>query len=391
MNYRILFLLASFNAISTFSCIYGQTKIIWSKIFGGEKSDQIYCIEQTFDKGFILAGETKSSGAGDSDAWLIRLNKKGDTIWSRTYGGSLNDFAESIVEMKDGGFVFAGGTRSYSAGIADVWIVRTNKYGDTLWTKTWGGRGDEWAEEIRVTPDGGFAVPGWTTSSRGDYDAMLIKLDEVGKIQWSHIYGGDSTDAAKSVIPLSDGFMIAGFTRSFGNGIADAWIIRTNLSGDTLWTKNYGGARFDMPFCITQTSDKNFAFTGRSHSFGHPESNAWLQILNSQGDSLWMNTYGGKEHDATYFIEQTFDKGFLLTGGTKSFGAGEFDAFVVKTNYIGDTIWTKTFGGAKNDHSYCIRQINRHEFVMVGVTNSFGRGESDGWLIRFRITKKKSK
>ena len=98
-----------------------------------------------------------------------------------------------------------------------------------------------------------------------------------------------------------------------------------------------------------------------------------------------MNSYGGKEHDATYFIEQTFDKGFLLTGGTKSFGAGEFDAFVVKTNYIGDTIWTKTFGGAKNDQSYCIRQINSHEFVMVGVTNSFGRGESDGWLIRFRV------
>lgn len=391
MKYRILFLFAAFNLIATFCCIYGQTKIVWTKTFGGGKSDQIYWVEQTSDKGFILAGETKSFGAGDSDAWLIRLNKKGDTVWSRTYGGPRNDFAEGVIEMKDGGFVFAGGTRSFGAGNADVWIVRTNKYGDTLWTKTWGGAGDEWGEEIRLTLDGGFVIPGWTTSSRGDYDAVLIKLDKDGNIQWSHVYGGPSLDAAKSVIPLLDGFMIAGITRSFGAGDADAWIIRTNLSGDTLWTKTYGGAKYDMPFCIIQTADKNFAFTGRTHSFGHSEGNSWLYIINSQGDSLWTNTYGGKEYEVTTFVEQTFDKGFILCGITKSFGAGEFDAYVVKTNKMGDTSWTKTFGGTKNDYSYCIKQINRHEFVIAGTTDSFGAGESDGWLIRFRLTKDKSK
>lgn len=391
MNYRILFLFSVLNMITAFCFIYGQTEMVWSKTFGGAKSDQIYWIEQTSDKGFILAGETRSFGTGDSDAWLIRLNKKGDTVWTKRYGGSNDDLAEGVLEMKDGGFIFAGGTKSFGVGKRDVWIVRTNKYGDTLWTKTWGGTADDWGEEIRLTPDGGLVVPGWTTSSRGDFDAVLIKLDMNGIIQWSQVYGGPSFDAVKSVVPLLDGFMMAGVTRSFGAGDADAWIIRTNLSGDILWTRTYGGARYDMPFCIIQTADKNFAFTGRNHSFGHPDGNAWLHIISRQGDSLWTNTYGGKEYEVTTFVAQTFDKGFILSGISKSIGAGEFDAYVVKTNEMGDTLWSQAFGGTKNDYSYCIKQINRHEFVIVGTTDSFGRGESDGWLIRFRLPKKKAK
>lgn len=160
MKYRILFLFSAFNLIATFCCIYGQTKIVWTKTFGGGKSDQIYWVEQTSDKGFILAGQTKSFGAGDSDAWLIRLNKKGDTVWSRTYGGPRNDFAEGVIEMKDGGFVFAGGTRSFGAGIADVWIIRTNLSGDTLWTKTYGGAKYDMPFCIIQTADKNFAFTG---------------------------------------------------------------------------------------------------------------------------------------------------------------------------------------------------------------------------------------
>lgn len=373
------------------SCLYvqGQAKTVWSKTFGGQKADQIYWLGQTSDKGFIIAGETKSFGAGNSDAWLIRLNKNGDTVWTKTYGSIDDEFAEGVLQTKDGGFIFAGGTKSFDTGKTDVWIVRTNKFGDTLWTRTFGGTNDDWGEEIRQTSDGGFVIPGWTTSSRGDYDALLIKLDKNGNVEWSRIYGGTKMDAAKSVIPLSDGYIVAGVTKSFGAGDADAWIIRTTLSGDTVWTRTFGGPLYDMPFCIIQTSSKDFAFTGRTYSYGHLDGNVWLQIVNSQGDSLLSKTYGGKDYEVATFIQQTSDKGFILSGISKSFGAGKFDAYIIKTNRLCDTLWTQAFGGVLDDHSYTVKQVGRHEFIFVGATKSFGAGEFDGWIVRLRTLKKK--
>ena len=385
-------LITILNIISLIAfCFYSQaqTKTVSSKTFGGPKADQIYWLEQTSDKGFIAAGVTKSFGTSNSDAWLIRVNKKGDTLWTKTYGGINDDFAEGVLQTRDAGFIFTGGTKSYGSGNTDVWVVRTDKLGDTLWTKTFGGSNDDWGEEIHQTSDGGFIIPGWTTSSRGDNDALLIKLNNKGGFEWSRIYGGTKMDAAKSVVALSDGYIIAGVTKSFGAGDADAWIIRTNLSGDTLWTRTFGGKLFDMPFCIIQTSNKNFAFSGRTSSYGYPEGNVWLQIINNQGDSLLSKTYGGKDYEVATFIQQTSDKGFILSGISKSFGVGNFEAYIIKTNKFGDTLWTQTFGGPLDDYSYTIKQIGRHGFIFSGSTKSFGTGESDGWILRLRTLRNK--
>ena len=117
----------------------------------------------------------------------------------------------------------------------------------------------------------------------------------------------------------------------------------------------------------------------------------WLQIINDQGETIFSKNYGGKDYDVATFLEQTFDKGFILSGTSKSFGAGESNVYIIKTNRLGVTLWTQNFGGNKNDYSYCIKQVGRRDFVFAGTSSSYGAGESDGWIVRFRTLKKKRK
>jgi len=339
--------------------IRSKTSLKWMKTYGGIKSDNGYFFQPTSDNGFILTGETNSFGSGNSDVWLVKTNKDGDTLWTKTYGGKENDWGEAVVQTSDNGFLIVGGTKSYGNGGTDVWLIRTNSSEDTLWTRTYGGKGDDWAEEVAQTTDGGFIVPGWTNSTpKGDFDALLIKYDASGNLVWSHTYGGDRVDAAKSVVQTVDGgFLVAGLTMSFGKGSSDFWIIRTNQLGDTLWTRTFGGSGYDMPFCVTRTLDNGFAVVGRTHSFGNNDGNLWILRLNSVGDTVWTKSYGGKGYDIGTFVQQSPNGNLLIAGFTNSFGSGSYDIWLLNTDSKGDTIWTRTFGGTASDFSFCVREL----------------------------------
>jgi len=363
-----------------------QISVTWMKTFGGVKSDKAYFVQPTFDGGFILTGETKSFGSGGTDVWLIRTNSSGDTLWTRTFGGKGDDWGEAVVQTSDSGFLIVGGTKSFGSGGTDVWLIRTNSSGDTLWTRTFGGKGDDWAEEVAQTADGEFIIPGWTNSTpNGDFDALLIKYNASGNIVWSRTYGGSRNDAAKSVQPTGDGgFLVAGLTMSFGAGSSDVWIIRTNQSGDTLWTRTFGGTGFDMAFCVSQTFDKGFAVVGRVQPSNQDYGNLWILRFNSLGDTLWTRTYGGKGYDLGTFVQQASDGDLLITGSTDSYGSGSNDLWLLRTNSKGDTLWTRTFGGPASDFSFCVRELKDRDLVLAGYTESFGAGDADACFLRIK-------
>ncbi len=360
------------------------TDILWTKTFGGTNFDEGRLVQQTLDGGYIIVGYTESYGAGGQDAWLVKTDANGDTIWTKTYGGTQNEMARSVQQTSDGGYIITGKTNSYGAGNYDFWLVKTDANGDTVWTKTYGGPDYDYGFSVQQTSDGGYIVTGWTWSyGAGEYDIWLIKTDANGDTTWTRTFGGIYWDWAYSVQQTSDGgYIITGYTESYGAGGEDVWLIKTNANGDTLWTKTFGGPDDDRAFFGKQTSDGGYIITGRTYSYGAGNYDLWLIKTNANGDTLWTKTFGGTGSDAGFSVQETIDGGYIIVGQTYSYGAGGGDFWLVKTDANGNTMWTKTFGGTNEDRGYSVQQTSDGGYIITGYTWSYGAGAADLWLIK---------
>lgn len=364
--------------------LHAQPGVLWTRTYGGTSLDCGQAVQQTSDGGFVVAGYTYSSGSGYSDVYLIRTDAQGDTLWNHTYGGSSYDKGYGIQQTSDGGFVVVGWTESFGAGGSDIWLLCTDAQGDTLWTRTYGGSVMDIGHSVQQTSDGGFVVAGYTYSfGAGGYDVWLIHTDAQGNILWTRTYGGSSSDYGYSVQQASDGgFVVAGCTGSFGAGYSDIWLIRTDAQGDTLWTRPYGGSGDDYGYSVQQTADSGFVLAGETRSFGAGLNDVYLIRTDAQGDTLWTRTYGGGGSDFGYSVQQTAGGGFVVAGNTRSFGAGGADLWLIQTDVKGDTLWTRTYGGTSSDYGQSIQKTTDSGFVVAGWISPFGAGNEDVWLIR---------
>ena len=218
---------------------YAHKKItLWQKTFGGSDYDEANAITPTKDGGFIVAGYTGSFGS-DVDIYLIKIDKNGNKIWQKTVGGSGYDVPNAITPTKDGGFIVAGGTHSFGNGAIDVYLIKIDKNGNKIWQKTFGGSKDDEADAITPTKDGGFIVAGKTLSfGNGNRDVYLIKIDKNGNKIWQKTFGGSGDDRAEAITPTKDGgFVVAGKTESFGNG-EDVYLIKIDKDGKSSSGKN---------------------------------------------------------------------------------------------------------------------------------------------------------
>jgi hypothetical protein len=242
------------------------------RTYGGSGNDAGWSVAGTADGGFIIAGETYSYGAGGSDVYLVRADAGGDTIWTRTYGGGADDTGWSAVQTDDGGFIVAGQTYSFGSGGYDIYLIRTDADGDTLWTRTYGGSEGDAGRSIReVQPGGGFIIAGHTNSYGGgiDNDVLLVRTDAAGDVLWTRVYGGADDEAAWEVATVpSGGYAVAGETYSYGAGGADVYLLRLDAAGDTLWTGTYGGSGWDIAYSVGVTSDGGYIVAGETDSYG---------------------------------------------------------------------------------------------------------------------------
>jgi len=258
----------------------------WVKTFGGEDIDVGCSVKQTYDGGYIIVGETKSYGAGHSDVWLIKTDEYGDMIWDQTYGGSEYDIGDSVLQINDGGYVIVGETCSYGAGRGDVWLIKTDEYGNIIWDQTYGGYGGDRGHDVKQTLDGGYIIIGETHSfGYGGYDAWLIKTDEMGYIMWSTFFGTDGDDEGNSVDVTSDGgYIIAGGTWPY-NVRFNSWLIKTDEDGMELWEHNYEQEHDNSLLCVQQTYDGGYIATG-SLRYNYDKGNYDLLLIktDSQGE-----------------------------------------------------------------------------------------------------------
>jgi hypothetical protein len=201
---------------------------------------------------------------------------------------------------------------------------------------------------------------------------------------WTQTFGGTNGDKGYSVQQTTDGgYIVAGGTGSYGAGIDDVYLIKTNSSGDTLWPRTFGGINPDFSYTVQQTSDGGYIITGRTSSFvGAGSADVYLINTDSNGDTLWTETFGGSSNDIGYSVQQTTDGGFIVAGDTYSYGAGSADIYLIKTDSSGDTMWTQTFGGTNADKGYSVQQTIDGGFIVTGSTTSYGAGGKDVYLIK---------
>jgi len=353
------------------------------KTYGGVGDDAAYSVIKTSDWGLAMAGYTNSFGAGQNDFWLIKTDIVGNVQWNKTYGGSNDDYAYSIVQTSDNGFALVGSTKSFGAGDFDLWLVKTDPFGNQQWSKTFGGIWEDWGYSLAKTTDGGLVLAGWTASfGLGSGDFWLIKTDGSGNLEWSQTYGDIYYDAASAVIQTVDGgFAVVGSTYSLGNGGSDVWLVKTNNLGNSQWRKTYGGTGNDYGYSLVQTSDNGYAILGSTSSFGAGIYDFWLIKTDNLGQEKWTKTYGGTGYDEAWSLIQTLDGGFALAGWTESFGAGLSDCWLIETDASGNKQNEIMWGASNYDYAYSIFQINSVAYAMAGETSSYGAGSYDSLLI----------
>ncbi|MFH1942858.1 MAG: T9SS type A sorting domain-containing protein [bacterium] len=354
--------------------------------YGGTDYDSGASVQQTSDGGYIIAGMTRSFGAGKNDVYLVKTDAAGDTLWTRTFGGAENDVGFSVQQTSDGGYILAGATDSFGAGGNDVFLVKTDANGNSLWTtpRTFGGAKSDWAQSVQQVSDGGYIITGVTLSSgAGKNDIYLIKTDASGNAVWEKTFGGAGLDNGYSVQQVSDGgYVIAGVTQSFGAGTSDFFLVKTDADGNAVWSRTFGGSKDDTGWSVQQASDGGYVIAGGTNSFGAGKWDFFLVKTDASGNALWERTFGGVEDDCGFSVQQASDGGYIISGYTASSGAGKYDVYLVKTDADGNSLWTRTFGGAEDDIGWAVRQTSDKGYIIAGDTGSFGAGNNDVYLIK---------
>jgi uncharacterized delta-60 repeat protein len=359
----------------------------FAKTIGGSADDVASSIIQSSDGGYVVAGYTQSFGAGGWDFYVVKLDSSGNVIWTKTIGGGSDDVARSIIQSSDGGYVVAGWTNSFGAGGWDFYVVKLDSSGNVVWTKTIGGIGDDQAWSIIQSSDGGYVVAGNTSSfGAGGWDFYVVKLDANGNVVWTKTIGGTgSQDEAWSIIQSSDGgYVVAGWSDSFGAGLRDFYVVKLDANGNVVWSKTIGGSYGDGAHSIIQSSDGGYIVAGSTETFGAGGWEMYIVKLNSSGNVQWTKTIGGPAFfDDALSIIHSSDGGYVVAGYTNSFGAGGSDFFVVKLDSSGNVVWAKTIGGS-DDEAWgdSIVQSSDGGYVVAGWTKSFGAGGRDIYVVK---------
>jgi len=332
----------------------------------------------------------------------IRTSPPSDTIpatrpsphFCKAIGGPASEAGNSLIQTSDGGYAITGATISFGAGEADVYAVKLDAKGNLQWTRTIGGPESEAGNSLIQTSDGGYAITGFTFSfGAGGADVYLVKLDAKGNLQWTKTIGGKKEDVGNSLIQTSDGgYAIAGSTRSFGTGEWDVYVVKLDAKGNLQWTKTIGGKKEDVGTSLIQTSDGGYAIAGSTRSFGAGEWDVYVVKLDAKGNLQWTKTIGGPKGDSGFSLIQASDGGYAIAGLTQSFGAGETDVYVVKLDANGNLQWTKTIGGPKREWGFSLTQTSDGGYAISGTTSSdelaayFGPAEADVYVVKLDAT-----
>ena len=362
-------MISIFLSILIYTGLFAQAPdILWTKIFG---IDSVYdvgrSVKQTRDGGYIITGFTEINGTNDQDIWLIKTDSQGEILWSKTFGDSLDQSTGSeVLQTADEGYVVVGRKTNILSSRTNIWLVKTDSEGDTLWTKNFGdNQNSSKGYSIKQAKDSGYIITGNTGG-----DILLIKTDENGDSLWTKIFDGNGGIGHSVQQTSDDGYIMVGVANrtvptdfNYING--DLVLIKTDSYGDTLWTKTYSDSFIKWGNSVQQTSDDGYIITGlkeRSRSRSNYLTDTYLFLVRTDvyGDTLWTKAYrsgdGVHSHwDEGTSVLQTADNGFIIIGN---------NFWLIRTDSSGDTLWTKIL--SPNNPGNSISKTDDGGYIVTG-------------------------
>ena len=365
----IIFLLLSFCYVQAAD----SGSIAWAKIYGsGYDLNYGESFDITSDGGGIVAGYKEVFKKSNIfRTFLVRTDSNGDTLWTREYDG-MGEICYSVQQTGDGGFILAG-----KMGF-DASLIRTDSNGDTLWTKRYGYLKRAISEEgycVDQTHDGGFVMAGYTTHVKPpNYNVYIVRTDSTGDTLWTKTYWGGRAQSVQQTI--DKGFVLTGnYTDSINHYEYQLFITKTDSIGDTLWMKIYGDtSNLENGYCVRQTNDGGYIISGQKNIGGNLSALKYLIRTDSLGDTLWSRTY---KSGRAYSVEQTKDGGFIVASTNGYF-------HVMKTDPNGVVLWEKSYGHPRPDQrAKSVKQTKDGGYIAAG----WGRLEPDSTGTYFLLVK----
>lgn len=383
MKFKLLITIITVCKIVLVNSVEANAQLLFQKLIGSSNHETYLNGCMTPSGGLIISGETKPT-TGFSDAFAICLNNNFDTVWNFTYGGNDNDYFSSVKNTIDSGFIFTGTTSSFSSGRKAL-VVKTDVNGIIQWAKTYGGTLSDYGTNIIQTSDNGFVVVGSTTSfGAGSNDIYLFKIDAIGNLQWAKAFGGSSVEYGFNVIETTDhGFTVIGSTSSFCTSYSSPpYIFHTDSSGTLVWSKCLGMTGvLTVPHIVITGTD--YIIAGSLNTGTTSNVNAYMMRLGPTGNIIWTRRYDVSSSGETAFcFTQTTDNGFVLSGQTYSCGSGGADAFLLKLNLAGDTVWTRVFGTGNNEGFYYMTETSDEGFLLLGTSYVSPNNNGDIFLVK---------
>lgn len=355
----------------------------WMKTFGGWRTDDGACVEKTIDGGYIIIGQTLSYGAGSYDIWLIKTDSDGNTIWDKTFGGKYSDWSYSVKQTNDGGYImtgFKGYNPNENSNSGDIWLIKTDENGNQTWNKTFDYDVVDSGMSVVQTSDGGYLILSYSfnaSSINFTSHVNLIKTDDTGNMIWDKKFDGKTTYWG-SIVETPDHCYLGVATCNW-----DIWIFKTNDTGELIWEKTYGGSQTENGFSLILTNDENYIVVGETYSFGAGGSDIWLLKINGSGDLLQNITIGRKySNEIGYSIKATNDGGYVIAGVITwwFFRWHRSNGLFIKLDSNLATEWVKTFGGFGNDGFLSVQQITDNSYILAGFTTKFLN--ENVWLVK---------
>ena len=310
--------------------------VLWNRTYPEEGNGEIRHILSLAD-GFLLVGNLFLP-AGDIDGFVLRTDLEGELLWNLTLGGGKVDKLFSAVSTSDG-FVLSGLTCSFGGGDSDAWVVKVDSAGNVVWERIYGEEAEEAARAVAfIGVD--YVVAGYSNYMGAEnYDVLLLKLDASGNIVWNSTHGGDQSDKAYAIATVEGRLVVAGDTRSKGMGDSDAWIIAVDGDSNLVWEKTVGGVDFDMPTCITASRDGGFLVGGFTFSFGSGKRDFWLFKLDGSGEVLWSCTQGRDSYEEAYAVVEVAENEFIMAGWENYVEGGPYDYYIAKISHGSANEW----------------------------------------------------
>lgn len=380
LKFMMLLLLLTFVT----GCANFPPKTTWRLIHGYAKNDSLSAGIASRDGKFIFVGYSNSKNPyGEDDVYILKIDKWGNVLGELFPFGERDDNAQWVVETSDGGLLVVGESYSYATGISkDLYVMKYDSLGNLSWSKNFGGMDMDGGRCAIEDSEGNYVIVGWTRSfGSGNSDFYVLKLSPNGAVRWTKTWGGVNFDEANSILEVDDGYLVAGFTLSYTSGGKDVALVKFDKDGNVLWYKNYGGSKDDTASKIIKTFDGKFLIVGNTLSYGS-SGDIYLLKVDGDGNLLWQRNYGGDKEDYANDIKETSDGGFIIVGATRSFGSLGLGIYLVKVDFDGNSVWQKVYDGEGDDEANTVILMEDGGFLVGGYTRSWGAQQSDAIILR---------